>query len=131
MINAAIFAVLMMGGAAITSQAPEPTLEEALANVARDMAPTLPQRLDPSTTLVKVSTSGRTWTFHYALTERATREQIVNFFGANGLRKGCADPDMRALMLDGVTYAYEYTSPYVESPVTIAITDEYCRAQGL
>lgn len=135
-LNIVAFGLLIGGGGALVAAQPQVSspldteLEAALIVAAQELNRTLPQKLDPSTTLIRVSTSGLTWTYHYNLTERATPAQVVSFFTANGFVKSCADPDMRSLMSGGVTYSFEYSGPHLAEAVAVDVNDAACIAQG-
>ena len=89
------------------SPAPSP-LEAAVQQTARQLQPSLPQRLDEITTLVTVRAEGRTLIYEHQLGGARPMNQKL---AAQTLRERVCRSSMRGSVERSVTFHYDYRSP--------------------
>ena len=86
----------------------------------------LPQSLDPTTTLVDVRAIGLILNFHYTLNEHGSAANLRAFFVRNRVSMICGDENVEWLFGQGVTFRYTYTILDESEPVVIDVNDAVC-----
>lgn len=107
---------------------PDPIAAE-LSQAAAEATREAPQKIDPITTLERVTAEGRRLTYHYRISRRdASDEELREFVRKNGVVSACKNPEMAAAMKDyGVTYRYSYMMPNATQPVVVDATYADCQ----
>jgi hypothetical protein len=120
-----IFAPLILAMASHQDAALIAEIPSVLAQTAAEAI--VPQQIDPTTTLVRVSAEGMTLTYHYDVQELGvTEERLGRIFGSKNLPGICNEPDMVFTMQQGVTFRYEWTTPDRPTPWVIEVNEADC-----
>jgi hypothetical protein len=112
------------GGERRRETAVEMRLRLEMAATAERINATLPRRLSPDTTIVRVSASGTTLTHHYRIeADRIDAAGTRRGLGRQLRRQICSDADMALAIREGARFVHSYSDRRGRQAVDIAITE--------
>lgn len=108
---------------------PSSSLDERVAEAAREVNAGTPKQIDAATVLASVTADGPVLVYNYTVETDLTSAVIEERMTPVVSGGSCSDADMRASMREGVTFRYSYTASG-GSKARIDVTDQSCRASG-
>ena len=110
---------------------PYESVEERVRKAGIEMNRNLPQKASPTTTLEKVTTTGRTITYHYTITQITDKVKIRNFVLPSIIDNRCGNDEVRkSIREDGISYTYIYNLVDAKSELEIVLDDALCKQFG-
>lgn len=103
----------------------DPLASELRAVVEQSKGGMVPQKLDPITTMTDMTAEGRTWVYHYTLSENLEASHIESF-RPRVVGQVCGNPDMVKMLRMGIGFRYSYTTPTIAAPVAFSISVDDC-----
>lgn len=105
----------------------EMSVEQQLMGAAAEINADTPKQIDPTTTLVRASASGRMLTYHYRLSQkRVERTALRSFVLTHVIPKTCTGVTRPSMKVDGIKYIYSYEADGLSSPLKVTVDEATC-----
>lgn len=102
-----------------------------LETAADEINATTPRKLDPFTTLERVSADRLTLVYHYRVDSLEARiDQLRSRVDSTLIPSTCTGPQRRDMQGLGISYSYEYSDGRGGKPFTVTVNERTCEENG-